>query len=221
MDNTARSIDLVVEEIPTKKAKDLTPKRAKSNKPIKLKKRRALRHVIYPSYRSQFISLLLFSALGALAIAGDGTVPGLVINRAITHLTESEIIFTSPPLAIPPALVLIKILFSIYNYKFVIDKNGLESQEGLLWLSLRQPRLRFEDIKGIEVTQSLLQRFLGVGDIRMGSAAVGREEGEVRFRGVSNPRKIQKRIQRAIDNRKGRLLRKNARASLEQALEKI
>lgn len=221
MDNAARSVELVVEEQAKQPEIVLLEKKKSSRRPVRLKRRKTLHHVIYPSFRSEFISLILFGVLAAVAIAGEGFFPGLVIQRALLNYADSSIVLIIPPLIIPPVLIVIKVLFSIYNYRFIIDRNGLESQEGLLWLNLRQPRLRFEDIKGIEVTQSLLERFLAVGDIRIGSAAVGREEGEVCFRGIANPRRVQRRIQRAIDNRKGRLLRKNARMSLEQALERI
>lgn len=182
------------------------------------RERKTVRHCFYPSYRSQFVPLLFFGGLSYLAVLGRSAFPGQVIEQTLLSLNEETVYITVPLLTLPPLAVLIKILFKIFNARYVIDKRGVESQVALLWLSLRQARLRFEDIKGIEVSQSLLERFLDVGTVTIGSAAAGRDEGEVLLRGVAKPKAVQRRIQRAIDRRKSRMIKGGTRVSIENLI---
>ena len=82
-----------------------------------------------------------------------------------------------------------KILIHIYDAKFIIDEHGVEAQIGLVSLNLRQPRLRWEDIRGVEPNQTIWERILGIGTVLVGSAMT--QEVEVQMSGVANPRAIQ------------------------------
>ena len=77
----------------------------------------------------------------------------------------------------------------IYDSKFIIDERGVEAQVGLVSLNLRQPRLRWEDIRGVEPNQTLWERILGIGSVLVGSAMTN--EVEIVMEGVGNPRSVQ------------------------------
>jgi len=53
--------------------------------------------------------------------------------------------------------------------------------------------IRVEDVRSINVKQSLLERLLFIGDIEFSSAAS--PEAEVVFKKISNPMRIKRKIQ--------------------------
>ena len=79
------------------------------------------------------------------------------------------------------------------------DPRGIEAKVGLLSLNLRQPRLRFEDIRGVEPSQTIVERVLGIGDILVGSAMS--DEVEIVMTGVPSPREVQNFLTNEIEKR--------------------
>jgi uncharacterized membrane protein YdbT with pleckstrin-like domain len=73
--------------------------------------------------------------------------------------------------------------------------------------------LRYEDIRGVEIKQSLLDRILIIGDVVIGSAAAAQDEGEILLRRISNPQAVQLLLQKAIDRKKRSLARSTMRGS--------
>ena len=88
----------------------------------------------------------------------------------------------------------------MYDSKYIIDERGVEAQMGLVSLNLRQPRLRYEDIRGVEPTQTIFERLLGIGSVLIGSAMT--KDIEIAMRGVANPRAIQLLIGGERDKRR-------------------
>ena len=88
-----------------------------------------------------------------------------------------------------PGFFLIKILISIYDAKFVIDEAGIEAQVGKMSLNFSQPRIRWEDIRGVKPEQTIWERVLDIGTVSVGSAMT--QETEIVMKGVASPRSIQ------------------------------
>lgn len=53
------------------------------------------------------------------------------------------------------------------------------------WLNIQKTDIRIGDIRGINVTRSLMQRIIGTGDIAISTAAT--EKAEITMRGVVDP----------------------------------
>ena len=88
--------------------------------------------------------------------------------------------------------MLARVLIHIYDSRYIIDERGIEGQLGLVSFTLRQPRLRFEDIRGVEPNQNIWERFLNIGSVLIGSAM--KDDVEITMRGVADPRAIQQLI---------------------------
>ena len=94
-----------------------------------------------------------------------------------------------PLLIFLPGFIAIKILVRLYDSEYIIDARGVEAQVGVVSFMLRQPRLRFEDIRGVEPSQTISERMLGIGHLEIGSAM--KEEVEIVMEGIADPRAVQ------------------------------
>lgn len=60
------------------------------------------------------------------------------------------------------------------------------------WLNTRQIEVRIDDIRGISVKRTLMQRILGIGDVAVGTSAT--EGVEIVMRGVVNPEEFVRNV---------------------------
>lgn len=150
---------------------------------------RPVRYYFYPTWRSQLIELAGFIALCFLAVVGSRYLSWTVIEGRLFTIGDTIYKLHLPLFVLLPGFLLGKILIYIYDSKYIIDERGVEAQIGLVSLNLRQPRLRYEDIRGVEPNQTILERILGIGSVLIGSAMT--QDVEIVMEGVANPRAIQ------------------------------
>ncbi len=84
------------------------------------------------------------------------------------------------------------VIYRRYSWAYTIDGESIESREGLIARKVKS--IRVQDLRNINVNQSLLQRIMGVGDVEFSSA--GGSGIEVTFRGVDDPLKVKSLAQR-------------------------
>ena len=161
--------------------------------------REHVRYYFFPTWRSQCLNLLAFFILSLLGIVISNYIPALVMKGSLFSLGSTTYYLHLPVLILFPGFVLGKILINIYDAKYIIDERGVEAQIGLVSLNLRQPRLRWEDIRGVEPNQTIWERLLGIGSVLVGSAMT--QDVEIVMSGVANPRAIQLLIGAERDRR--------------------
>ena len=152
-----------------------------------------IRYYFYPTWRSQAANLLGFLITSILCIVVSKYAPILVVPGKLFSIGSTTIWLHFPVMILLPMSVLGKILINVYDAKYVIDEGGVEAQIGLVSFNLRQPRLRWEDIRGSEPQQTLWERMLGIGRVLVGSAMT--QDVEITMAGIANPRAIQLLIQ--------------------------
>lgn len=159
------------------------------------------RYYFYPTWRSQIFPLIGFFLMSYLCIvASRSEFLDWTVIQGKLFTTGSRVYFLHLPLlSLLPAFLIGRVLFFMYNARYIIDNKGVEAQIGLVSLSLRQPRLRYEDIRGVEPKQTLLERILGIGNVLIGSAMTF--EVEIVMEGVTSPRAIQLLIGNERDRR--------------------
>ena len=169
-----------------------------------------LRYYFFPAWRSQLLELFALAILSWLCIWGSHYeyLRFTVVPGELFRIGDTAIYLYLPLLSLLPGFLLTKILFFVYNSKYIIDERGVEAQVGLVSLSLRQPRVRYEDIRGVEPVQNILERLLGIGTVLIGSAA--QQDVEIVMTGIPNPRGIQLLIQGERDRRTRYLQRASA-----------
>ena len=176
-----------------------------------------LRYVFYHTWRGQFVQIVEFVLLSILAVYVS-QFPYMVIPGEIISISSVSIYLYFPFWILLPAFTVLRILYSMYNVKFTIDHRGVQAQVGLVSLSLRQPLLRWEDIRGVEPVQTLWERLLGIGTIEIGSAMT--DHPEVEMHRVSHPHAIISLINRERDLHKKRPKKDKKTGSSGELLQK-
>ncbi len=148
-----------------------------------------IRYYFYPTWRSQLMYISLFLILCILTVVVSRYVPALVVAGSLFSIGNTTLYLYLPILTLIPGAVLGKILINMYDAKYIIDDHGVEAQIGLVSFNLRQPKLRWEDIRGVEPNQTIWERLFGIGSVLIGSAMT--QDVEVVMAGVANPRAIQ------------------------------
>jgi len=158
-----------------------------------------VRYVFSPTFRSQIPQILLFLFSSLLCIELSDRFPILVLPGELIPFQDSRLILYFPILWLIPLYFCGRIFFRLYDQRYHIDARGVEAKVGLLSLQLRQPRLRFEDIRGVEPIQTISQRILNIGDLLIGSAMT--EDVEIIMQGIADPVTVQKFLSGEIERR--------------------
>ena len=151
--------------------------------------RASTRYIFYPTWRSQLSNLTAYFVLCVVTIYLSWAFPIFVIKGPLFSIGATRYYLYLPVLILGPGFMLTRILIQIYNCKYIIDERGVEAQVGLVSFELRQPRLRWEDIRGVEPTQNIWERALNIGSVVVGSAM--NDSVEIVMNGVANPKAIQ------------------------------
>lgn len=129
-------------------------------------------------------SLLLGIAAGlASAVAGGRVQTGWVIGAVLATLTVIFAIGQTRRM---------RVTYSITSHRLAIET-------GLLSRDLRQARL--ERVRNVDCRQSLCERALGIGTVDVETA--GEPGPRFRFRGVDDPRRIVRAVDRALRHSEG------------------
>ena len=157
--------------------------------------------VIAKAWRSE-LKLLIAVAISSIAcVVLSHYFPGSILTSKLLSLDNDRAVFLSLPVfwLIPLTLALMA-TYDRYNVRYVLDERGIETREGRLSLNQKINRIRFEDIRSIEIKQSLFDRILGIGQLEIGTSGTGGIE--ICIEGVGAPREIQELIQNERDRRR-------------------
>ena len=167
--------------------------------PIERREQIAVRYLFYPTWRSQLVPLLGFFLTGILCVLISDSYPALVIRGKLFDIGATRYYLHLPILVLVPGFLLGKVLMKMFDARYIVDARGVEAQIGLVSLKLRQPRLRFEDIRGVEPEQTIWQRILNIGDVAIGSAMT--DGVEILMQGVGDPRAVQLLVSSEMEKR--------------------
>jgi uncharacterized membrane protein YdbT with pleckstrin-like domain len=86
----------------------------------------------------------------------------------------------------------IVVIYRRFSWVYAIDNVTIESREGIIARKVKS--IRIQDLRNINVNQTLVQRIMRVGDVEFSSA--GGSGIEVTFRGVDDPLQVKALAQR-------------------------
>ncbi|MBN8547982.1 MAG: PH domain-containing protein [Deltaproteobacteria bacterium] len=158
------------------------------------------RIVVHKVWRSEIERIVVLFVLCIAAVALSHHFPSSTIRGELFTLGETRIDLNLPLFALMPVVALGDLLARIYDVLYVLDGQGIEAREGIISLNQRIITLRYEDVRMVEFDQSLIERFLDVGTLQVGTAASS--EVELEMKGVAAPREIQQMIQSERDKRR-------------------
>jgi Bacterial PH domain len=142
-------------------------------------------YIVMQSWRNQIGTLMAFLAVACAAIFLTEEFP-----KFTTMPTQiGGIEFSFPILSLIPVLVLIRGVFVVQNERFVITPEYIIHVTGRLAWRGRSSRLAYGNVQEIEIEETILQRILGVGDLKLIPMA-GAESSSIKLHGVMNPRAV-------------------------------
>jgi uncharacterized membrane protein YdbT with pleckstrin-like domain len=125
---------------------------------------------IHPSYlnyiSSYFFALIFFAA---------------AVVMYIKEITLWPIIATSIGI-----IVFLRVIFKRASLSYIVTRNSIRSKNGLI--AKDESEIRVVDVREVGISQSIIQRLLGIGNVSFASA--GTAGVEVTFEGISKPHKV-------------------------------
>lgn len=155
--------------------------------------------IIRRAWRSQLKRLAIYVVLAIACIVLSRQFPRTIVDGPLFTIGSHQLFLSLPLLSFLPLAALMSLIWPIYDGYFKIDNRGVELKTGVLSINQKIVRVRYEDIRSIEVAQSILDRVLDVGTIGVASAAT--EGIEIAYNGVAAPREIQDLMQSERDRR--------------------
>ena len=135
-----------------------------------------------PTWRYQWSAVI--AVIGTLAVVALTTFYGpTYLGARLTQLISTA----------AGALALYFVLLMLYRHlawRYLIDDLNIESYQGVLARHVHS--IRVEDLRNVNVRQSVMQRLLGVGDVEFSSAAAA--DVEVVFFGVADPMRVKELV---------------------------
>ena len=146
----------------------------------------------HPSWRS----LGLFYAKGLLAVLLAGVIAGVVTRISASHVqagwVAAAVVLAFLVLVLVGQILRIGTTYSITNQRLTIER-------GILSRDVHQTRL--ERIQNVNLSQSLFERLLRIGTVEFDTA--GESQFDFSFRGVGDPRRIVRTVDRALHALRG------------------
>lgn len=166
--------------------------------------------VIPKVWRSELKGLVVFLLTSGMSVYLSAHFPGSILEGKFFTFLGYTFYLTLPLWSLLPFFVLTFSIFRIYNVRFVVDEHGIEARVGILSFHQRITRLRYEDIRSIEIEHSLIERALDIGDVEVSTASTG--DVEIVLQGVAAPEEVQDMLQRERMSRQRAGVRRIAEA---------
>ncbi len=160
--------------------------------------------IIRPSIISQLHLLALFLLSLWVTYDSFARFPDTVEHYFLGSAFGFDVGLSLPAMGILPLVLGAALIHKLLNRKYVLCEDYILEIEGLVAFTLRTVRLRYLHIRGLEIDCNILQRMLGVGDLRVGGE-ISPEDTDVVMMGIYNPNRYKDIIKERI-NRKLRLL---------------
>lgn len=169
-------------------------------------------------WRSQLDRVALLLVLIGAGIWLSHRYPGSVISGVLFSVGQSRVVLRLPLFWLLPFALYVHSIVRLYNVRYVISGRGIEARTGILGLQQTTTVLRFEDIRSVEIRQGVLDRFLDVGTLEMGTSATSLVEAV--FSGIAHPREVQNLITAERDRRQ-ELVKQQSQATAEERPERV
>lgn len=152
---------------------------------------------IVRSWRSVAPTILLYLIALNLTIIVSRAIPGSVLRFEV-ELFGNPYGVAMPLLALFAAVILARPLLLMYDSVYELGCHHVRAFTGRYSLKRVNIELAFEEIKGVSVDQTLLERFLGVGRIHVWTGI--NASPEIVMTGIAHPKVCAELIRARIDS---------------------
>lgn len=154
--------------------------------------------VIPKVWRSEIERLALFLFFCIAAVVGSELFPSTVIEGKLITIGNYHILLRLPLLwLIFPFMCVSLAIHKIYNVRYVVDSVGVEVKEGILSLRQVVTKVRYEDIRSVEIDQGVIDRMLDIGTLEISTASTSGIECVLE--GVEAPEEVRDMLNRERD----------------------
>lgn len=155
--------------------------------------------VVPKVWRSELKLFVVFFVSCILCVVLSRKFPGSVISGELVEVAGYRVTLTLPMFWFVPLVTLGMAFFRIYDVRYVLDGNGIETRVGILSTFQRVTRVHYEDIRSAETEQSITERMMDIGDVFIGTSA---QSGiEIALEGVAHPEAVLELINKERDRR--------------------
>lgn len=154
--------------------------------------------VIPKVWRSEIKRLALFLFFCIAAVIGSDMFPATVLTGSLFTIGNYDIVLHLPMLWLMfPMSCLVLTIHSIYNVRYTVDHTGVEARMGILSLTQTVVKVRYEDIRSVEIPQGVIDRMLDIGRLEISTAST--QGIECVLAGVEAPEEIRDMLYRERD----------------------
>lgn len=155
------------------------------------------KHIFLPrSYRYVWPSLLLFFVCCVLTLYISREFPG-TIYRFYFELFGFRFLVSMPLFGLFCAMTLARPIALMYDVHYELRCHHLIATTGLLSMKKESFEIPYEDLRGVQIDQSLIDRILGIGTLLLGTAVTDRPE--IVMSGIARPHEFARLITEKID----------------------
>lgn len=147
--------------------------------------------VLYRHHLQELPLILLVIVLTVSAFPLTGAIPSSVQEVSLFSLT-----FSVPFFALMPAVGFFYVLNRMWNARYEIHEGYVCACEGIVSLTMRDVRIDYENVRGIEIDRNLYQRLAQLGDLKIGSSMHG--DVELVMHGIRYPERYREIIEERI-----------------------
>jgi uncharacterized membrane protein YdbT with pleckstrin-like domain len=147
---------------------------------------------VYKTWRSEIKLFILFLLLLIATPYLSNLLPWSVIKGVVWKSSNQTVYLYLPLFWLAPAFCISLATIRIYDVRYKFTDDGIEARLGILSVRQKIVRIRYSDIRSVEIIQSLADRLLGIGMVEISTAASG--SIDLRLEGISSPSKIQEII---------------------------
>ncbi len=168
------------------------------------------------AWRAQVGNLLIFAVACLATVIFSQRYPQSIITGEIWRYGEHSYFLKFPLFSLIPLIALLLSTWRVFDAEYAIDHRGIQSTNGLLSTNKQVRRVRYEDIRLVQINQTILGRIFDYGNVEIGTAAV--EGIEIVLEDIVHPQGVQNLIQTERDRRKKISKDKDAQPTDEKAV---
>lgn len=173
------------------------PNNHKNNNSDKLQ-----RVVLHPSFLNELGKTVVLILSLPVAVYWSQIYKWSVQYIPLFHVAGFLIELPIPLFGIFPLVLACAILHRTYNFRYVLGEEDILEESGILGFCLKQQRIPYIHIRSVTVEQSIPQRVLRIGLIRL-STSIHSLDSDITLDGIAKPEHyrelINSRIMQAIE----------------------
>lgn len=147
------------------------------------------------SWRSLLIEFAVATVISVIGFGLTRRFPELNLEIELP-LGEQGVLIHLPVFLLISLFLFVRPLVMLVDAHYEVSEHHLRVFRGKLSLTRKMEEFAFEDLIGVQVSQSILDRLLRIGSIRVGSRT---PHIEILMRGVPHPQRYAELISRRID----------------------